>query len=330
MPDFFAGITYPGARALGLASNQSVPTTQPLGYTVKKDGVVHIFLLRQKFLEMRNASLELVFVHELVHALQYQHGLLTNNRTNFREAFPKWTTDAMVVSTAIIEGDAMMVTKRYQMKYGRNLSFPSYPRPIPIRGRWQHALGLAPYYFGLQFYQQLSIPLHKHNLLFTNPPNSSRGIVHPSAVDVLPALPSSLAQSGNLDNSFTAIRSDRIGEIVIRRALRVNEISSNVATSAATGWVNGRMVYYEHTSDRVVVRWVTRWRSPTEANEFLTIWQRMLSLRGARRVNGTVVMPATSTTPKTVYILEQNGANITIVSGPSISLVRSFHNSHTT
>ncbi|MFB6112046.1 MAG: hypothetical protein ABEJ35_05860 [Halobacteriaceae archaeon] len=321
LPNEFLGIRPAGALALGLASNATVSPTQALGYTVRRGGEVHIYLMSRAGLATYNSSQELIFVHELVHALQYQHGLVGNGREKLRQRFANWTTDTRLVARAMVEGDAMVTTVAYQRLYAPNQTYASFPRPLPPRGSWQSALVTAPYAVGLEYFRTIGQSPSTRSAAIRNPPNSSRYLLHPNASPARTRLPPSSGTVG----SFDRLRSDTVGELVIRRALRLNGLSARRAREAARGWVEGRMTYYDGPKG-TVVRWTTRWTSEGDAVAFVDAYTTAFDRRNASRADGLLIVPATATTPRTALRVVHRGSRVVILAARDPALIRAFQN----
>jgi hypothetical protein len=312
--DRFAAIRPSGARALQLYSNGSTERRQPLGYTVERDSV-HVYLMNASDVTQYGVTQEDVLAHEFVHALQFQHDLLTPSRTGFRSQFPRWTTDARLVSTALIEGDAMWVTEQYLDRYDRgNYSVADYNRTL-ARAAWPHSVAGLPYYYGYQFYAQTGSSPEERTEALARPPNATAGLLHPSESGAPAPLPDApeVAEDG-----LTQFHTDTVGELVVRHALRMNGLSFTQSAEIAEGWANDRMYYYVPENGTVpMTHWVTVWDGEAEAREFADGWRSLLDENGAQSVGDALRVPASDEAPAIYYVVEQEGNVVRITAASS-------------
>ncbi|MFC7079589.1 hypothetical protein [Halorussus caseinilyticus] len=309
--DEFAAIRPAGAETLQLYSNASTERRQPLGYTVERQAAVHIYLLNDSDLEDYGVSQEVVLAHEFVHALQFQHELLTPSRTQFRSQFPRWTTDSRLVTTAMVEGDAMWVTEQYVRRYGDgDYSVTEYNRTL-ARAAWPHSVAGTPYYYGYEFYEAAGSSPAERSAAIEGPPNSTAELLHPTEpranvpVPDAPEIPDS--------EKLTRYHTDTVGELVIRHSLRMNGLSFQRAADAADGWAADRMYYYAAAGAAgPATHWVTAWEDEREAREFAAAWRSMLDARGARSAGDTVFVPASDHASGIHYVVSREGATVRI------------------
>jgi hypothetical protein len=314
MRDEFGSIRPVGSQTLQLYSNASTERRQPLGYTVQRQAAVHIYLMNDSDLESYGVSQEVVLAHELVHALQFQHDLLTPSRQQFESEFQQWTTDSRLVTTALVEGDAMWVTEQYFARHGEgNYSVEDYNRSL-ARAAWPHSVAGTPYYYGYEFYERSGSSPVERSSAIEAPPNSTAEILHPGErVERAPVpRPPDISESEKL----TRYHSDTVGELVIRHSLRINDLSFARAAEVADGWSNGRMFYYAAAGAAgPATHWVTVWENESEAREFATAWRSMLEANGARAVGNTLSVPTSDHAPGIHYVVEREGETVRITAG---------------
>ncbi|WP_435176060.1 hypothetical protein [Halorussus sp. AFM4] len=329
--DSFGAIRPAGAKALQLYSNASTERRTPLGYTVERQAAVHIYLLNDSALAAHDVSQQAVLAHEFVHALQFQHGLLSPSRAGLRSEFPRWTTDARLVTTALVEGDAMWVTEQYLRRYGRgDYSVAEYNRTL-TRAAWTHSVAGTPYYYGYAYYERTGGAPAERTGAIRDPPGSTAELLHPgervasAPTPPVPELPESA--------EFPRTHTDTVGELVVRHALRLNGLSFGRAAAAADGWAADRMSYYAGPGAAgPATHWETVWASPSEAREFAAAWRAMLAANGADGTgeydadgtgeydadgtgeNGveTLSVPASDQAPGMHYAIERDGATVRI------------------
>ncbi|WP_132056850.1 hypothetical protein [Halorussus amylolyticus] len=324
--DQFADVRPEGARALQLYSNASTDRRMPLGYAVERADGVHIHLMNASDLAKYDIAQEVVLAHEFVHALQFQHDLISPSREEFRTHFGEWTTDTQLVATAVVEGDAMWTTREYVDAYaGGGYSVGDYNRTL-ARPAWPHSIAGAPYYYGHEYYRASGGSPDERSAAIRRPPNSTAELLHPDASAgsgaraPLPAPPNSSQEFGEL----TTYHEDTVGELAIRHALRINDVSYADAAAAADGWANDRM-YYATEQATSATHWVTVWDDETEAAEFAETWRGMLDARGAKTgANGTLVVPASDDAPSVHYVVERDGDTVRITTAPDAALAERF------
>lgn len=315
MRDEFGAIRPVGAQTLQLYSNASTERRQPLGYAVERQAAVHIYLMDDSDLEAYGISQDVVLAHELVHALQFQNDLLSSSRREMRSQFRYWTTDTRLVTTALVEGDAMWVTEQYLARYGdSNYSVTSYNRSL-ARSAWPHSVAGTPYYYGYEFYAMAGSAPDERSDEIESPPNSTAELLHPGErVEHAEIAPPEIPDAENL----TRYHADTVGELVVRHTLRINNLSFARAAEVADGWAGDRMYYYAAAGARgPATHWVTAWESEREAREFASAWRSMLAANGARSTadtptGDTLFVPASDHAPGVHYVVQREGATVRI------------------
>lgn len=325
IPPRFLGIDRAGAVALGLATNTTISTGLQLGLTVQIGGVVQIRLMSRAGLSALNMSQELVLAHELTHALQYQHGLIGNNRAVLRSKFTEWTTDTRLVARAVIEGDAMSTMLTYRNLYAPDAAYTPFTELNFSDNNWQATLSTAPYEAGLHYFRTVGTSPSAKQAAFADPPNSTRLVLDPDAAPGVGSLPEPPSAVGE----FRRTQTDSIGPLAIRELLSVNELSGTRAERVVAGWVDGRMSYY-FDEGRWVVQWQTQWETTREAAMFVRAYRDQFDTRSPYRVDGLFVVPGTNTTPQTVADIDCEGRVVQIIAGESIDIVKSFRAESTT
>jgi len=317
--DQFGEIRPAGARALQLYSNATTERRTPLGYAVERGDGVHVYLMNATDLAAYNVSQEVVLAHEFVHALQFQNDLLSSSREGFRSTFPRWTTDARLVTTALIEGDAMWTTEEYVARYGgSDYSFADYNRTL-ARAAWPNSLGGAPYYYGYEYYRATGGSPDERSAAIGSPPNSTAELLDPDRPAPRAELPAAPGSSQAFD-ALTRYHTDTVGELALRHALRINGQSFAAAAAAADGMANDRMYYYTEEAT-TATHWVSVWESSGEAAEFEAAWRELLDDRGATPgENETLLVPGGDHAPAVHYVVERTGDTVRITAAPNADL----------
>jgi hypothetical protein len=316
--DRFGAIRPAGARTLQLYSNASTDRRQPLGYTVDRDSV-HVYLMNASDVAQYGVSQEAVLAHELVHALQFQHDLLTPSRTDFRSQFQRWTTDARLVTTALVEGDAMWVTEQYLDRHDRgNYSVADYNRTL-ARAAWPHSVAGLPYYYGYRYYEATGSSPEERTATLAQPPNVTAELLHPDASIAPAPLPD--APDINDADKLKQYHTDTVGELVVRHAFRMNGLSFARSADLAEGLANDRMYYYVAEAARgPTTHWVTVWENASEAREFAGGWRALLRENGAESVGDTLHVPASDEASGLYYVIEQDDDAVRVTAAPSEEL----------
>lgn len=294
-----------GAVALGLKTNA----------TVRSGGVLGVTYAGPRIVLRENVSIypqEVVFAHELTHALQYQHDF-TAIRAGTSGLLD---TDRTLAVRGVIEGDAQLTALHYRNHYLPNASRPVLDLGAVTRERWQAAFSSAYYHYGYEYVRATTNTTEGRNAALRAPPNTTRALLHPGVNDTTPTLADPPRASG-----LTAVEYDTVGELGIRLALRANGVSKADAASAAFGWRNDRMTYY---TDAGAVHWRSAWQNESEAAAFVDAWRDMLDARNATENDGLLVVPATDTTPRFFTAIETDGTRVTVVSGVNESAVRAL------
>ena len=311
--DRFGAIRPAGARALQLYSNASTERRQPLGYTVERDSV-HVYLMNASDVAQYGVSQEAVLAHEFVHVLQFQHDLLSPSRASFRSAFQRWTTDARLVTTALVEGDAMWVTEQYLDRHDRgNYSVADYNRTL-ARAAWPHSVAGLPYYYGYRYYEATGSSPEDRTATLARPPNATAELLHPDESISPTPLPDA---PGVADDGLTEYHTDTVGELVVRHAFRMNGLSFAQSADLAEGWANDRMYYYvPENGTTPMTHWVTVWENASEASEFADGWRALLRENGAESVGDALHVPASDEASGLYYVVEQDDDVVRVTAAP--------------
>ncbi|WP_276298901.1 hypothetical protein [Halorussus lipolyticus] len=321
MPDEFGAILPIGAQTLQLYSNATTERRQPLGYAVERQAAVHIYLMDDDDLADYGLTQEVVLAHELVHALQFQHDLLSPSRRELRSQFEYWSTDSRLVTTALVEGDAMWVTEQYLARYDdSNYSVRSYNRSL-ARSAWPHSVAGTPYYYGYEFYERAGSSPAERSAAIEAPVNSTAELLHPgerverAEIPAPPEIPDA--------EQLTRYHADTVGELVVRHSLRMNNLSFARAAKVADGWAGDRMYYYAAAGAKgPATHWLTKWESEAEAREFATAWRSLLETNGARSTGDTLFVPASDHAPGLHYVVRRDGATVRITAAERAETAR--------
>jgi hypothetical protein len=213
------------------------------------------------------AGVELLLVHEYVHAIQYQSAQL-EVQAPMRDTLTK-TIGGRTTSRAIVEGAAVYVSEAYAREHDL-----AWTQGTPMEMRrclYEHAprgVGeiYAQYYFGGEhFAARLDSPANL-SAVYQRPPRTAEELLHglergsepPAALNV------TVADSGDWR---VAERGHR-GELFVR-ALLANQLPDDRAARAAAGWGEDVAVLFgEGTESAQAAAWVLRFDTAADADEF--------------------------------------------------------------
>lgn len=239
-------------RALGFESRR-VDTGSPVGYT-PREGPVSIAPGNGS-----SEQVERVLVHEFVHVVQFESGMLPR-AGSARTA----TTDRRKTWLALREGGAVYVTDVYAHRYldVRNDSAVVAAR----RERSPTARSaLAPYYVGHRYVAARIDDPAALPTVYADPPRTTEQLVHGySRAEEPPRALTVTARTGA--SGWVRTGTDTAGELTTRNAL-TTALSPSRAATAAAGWGTDRLLAFEGTDSNRGWVWVHRWDSPGEADE---------------------------------------------------------------
>jgi len=310
-PDRVAYLGLSGTQALQLSSSARVETFRSPGLTLLGATGVRVRLLEAEAVRADwNVSQEAVLAHELVHALQFQR-VGTFSVREYR------TTDAYLAALAMFEGDAVLVSEQYADRHldGETIGRSFYNRSFD-RGSAPFSVSNGAYAAGYRYFATLNASPADRTAAIRSPPNTTAAVLHPRTDIERPPLPAAAE-----NETYEVVGEDRPGELVIRRAFRVNGVGYRDSAAAAAGWRNGSLYRYSAPSS-TPVHWVTRWASAAEAREFADAWRALLDSRNATRRGGLLVVPATETTDQQLYHVAVRGDTVHVTAGETTPGVR--------
>lgn len=231
-----------------------------------------------------NALEELVYAHELMHALQDQHFALGL----FASESDPLGFEADLALRSLAEGEARLIEELYlnsdQFTDDQRVElFNVYQRlfrprqftldPIPVLVTQFE----FPYETGREFVDFILAAQGWEGLnrAWANPPQSTEHILHPDRylAGDLPRDVSLNSLETGLGSDWTLIREDVFGEFYLREYL-AQELDETSVDLAATGWGGDRYQVYNRTdSDEVVMMLRTAWDDGEEAGQFATAIQ---------------------------------------------------------
>ncbi len=242
-----------------------------------------------------------VAVHELTHALQDQHYDLKKFLDGRSD-----NGDRSLAYSALIEGDAtaVMLDNDRRLKHmpqlekeqniessilmqilGMNIGGGGVPESLK-------AMLIFPYTSGLHFVHAILRGNGYKGLdsVYQRPPQSTREILHPEEYlsgTLKLEIPSEgeLAPPGTQDEKSAAVEyTDVIGEFGIASLFSNSAVVADARTRASVGWKGDRLAVYAEQNGRRTVRWLTRWESERDAEEFRQAYSSFIEDRYKTRV----------------------------------------------
>lgn len=232
----------------------------------------------------------LVLVHELVHALQDQHfdlsALLAATETS----------DAANALSAVVEGDAMLVSTAFT-----TLTTPREASPEALQGLTAEPQRLASWLGGAEaraaagpelasapaivreplisaYYDGLLYAAHayrqgaEHRAIdqaLRTPPTATARILHPEqpAIRPSPVVPS--RGRWLRTHGYVAVAQDTLGELEIRIFFQAGTpwATARRAQEAAEGWTGDRVQIFRSAQGHTLALWVMRWATVRDARE---------------------------------------------------------------
>ncbi|MFT4890412.1 MAG: PGF-CTERM protein [Halobacteriales archaeon] len=278
-------------------------------------------------------------VHELQHALQDQHGLLSGRRD---------THDGDLAASGIVEGDANVVEHEYEERCGGEWS--CIPEPAATGGDGPSInLGLfvsvfVPYSDG----PTLVADLRERdgwsavNEALRSPPESTEQVIHPDKYPEETPVPVRVRDrsAGSWDRFETddGYRWDTVGEATLYAAFWHNGViergylrsdSSSLSPyeydhPITAGWGGDRIVPYTNGSAEGYV-FATTWDSKRDARQFHEGYLELLRSQDAELVRPGVYRVPESSPYADAFRVVRNGTRVTVVNAPTVGALNAVH-----
>ena len=250
---------------------------------------------KKQFIMLDTMSRQLqlpVAVHELTHALQDQRFGLTD----FLD--PKeGESDELMARAALVEGDATAIMQDFMSgragSSSKGLSEISVPEPaIKVPDTLERIL-LFPYLDGLTFVRHVQRfgGMAAINTAFSQPPKTSRQILHPEQYVTRSFIPEEmpLDEVERPADGATRIYDDTVGEFSISALLGGALSSKERGAACAQGWRRDRVAIFKGGKGERFISWMSEWDSKGEALEFEECYREMLKVRYQKDVGGDFV-----------------------------------------
>ncbi|MCS6836209.1 MAG: hypothetical protein NZ750_09355 [Anaerolineae bacterium] len=238
---------------------------------------------------------QIIFVHEMVHALQDQHFDLTTYLLGADGQ--RLPSDELMARLALAEGDAMLVMNVYAQRVSaanplgtlfqlaqasaQNPALIIPPSAPPIVQRQL----LWPYEQGEAFVRALFRQggWGAVNAAYANPPRTTEQVFHPQKYlggeEGQPV--SQRDASAALGQGWTLVEDGVLGQFFLREWLRT-QLGRDQAHRAASGWGGDAYHLYEDGSGRSVIAFASVWDNRDERDEFAQALRAMLEARQGR------------------------------------------------
>ncbi|WP_336035016.1 hypothetical protein [Halobacterium yunchengense] len=207
------------------------------------------------------ARVEQVLAHEFVHVAQLRgeivpwFGALSLSRVSLDERFAR---------RALVEGGAVYVTDAYTRAHlpGERLQSERVAAAYE-NGSAGNRVVWSQYHFGVRYVGDAVDAPGDLPAVYEDAPETTENVLHPGERDAVVPLDVDV-EAG--EYTRTESPTVRAGELLARIVLR-DATNESVATEAAAGWGNDRVVAFADGADSHVA-WVTRWDTTRDADEF--------------------------------------------------------------
>lgn len=268
--DHFVGIDSEGAKALNLYRNESSDELIRPGYARPVYDIVEITIADAASLDEAGMSQEAILAHEVVHALQFQHGLVETG------GFLAMDTDEWLAQRAIVEGDAALIERAYVDRYVETSHYSIAEfNTTGHGGHWTTDLAVLPYYYGAKYLEDSD--LDERTRILESPPTATSEIVAPESGVPEPTGPLPEPTDPGVDGAGSHVASDRVGALVLRTSLRSNGIPYERVAAATADWRNDRMDYYRTDSGTWAIQLTVRFEDSDAARFFAETWTEMIT-----------------------------------------------------
>lgn len=241
---------------------------------------------------------QMVLAHEICHAFQDSNFSLLDLGAEDSE-----NADRALAALSIAEGDATILMSEYFAKHGNPLDlFRFLPSMLSMDQEKLNAAPLAiqesllfPYLDGMKFFQALRGRLPDgakrtgaypnaawRKAVFLKPPQTTQQILHPELY-LSQKMPAQIA-TPKMEGTAGKPTVNVAGEFGVRLLL-APMLGNERAAKAAEGWNGDKVAVADATQgNRRRVRWVTRWDSRQEADEFAAALEEALKARFAGKL----------------------------------------------
>lgn len=214
-------------------------------------------------LSTRPVALEYTLAHEYTHVVQHETGVYEDLLRG------RFSTDAMAVRTAVLEGAAVYAADTYWRRYIRRNGRPT----DDVRQAYRRSTGVtwyevAKYRFGYRYVEARTDSPVGLPSVYAAPPRTTEAVIHTLPADTEAPVELSVNVSGESRDWFLLPSRTRMGELFVRAVLRT-ELSETAAAGGADGWGNDvRLAFSGENTTRRGYVWVLRWDDRKNATAF--------------------------------------------------------------
>jgi hypothetical protein len=258
-----------------------------LGSMGKTAGNLSDQVLKSLGVDVAGQLFDITAVHELTHAIDDQHYDIETHMERLENAD---SDDAALAYQCVCEGDANRIMIDYVGSIGLDKSMLEGMTGSSIRAMegmmgydpFVERLSIAPYFLGETFVNYVYNNRGADGLvdIFTNPPSSMEQVIHPERYELVPDLPSTVANP-DLSKALPGWKLDAkstMGEFVISFMFET-KLGATLAEQVADGWDGDRITTWRAPNGDVAGAWVTVWDDETQAREFYTNYLDLLEKR---------------------------------------------------
>jgi hypothetical protein len=263
---------------------------------------------------------EIVFAHEMTHALQDQD-------LNLSGLTASQLDDQNIAVTALIEGDAtscqvdyLMANKRLIPAVVAQMNSPELSSAqLDSAPPYLRATLLFPYEQGLTFVNAL-----KKNggwsavdKAYARPPVSTEQVLHPEKylANEQPVKVTVPDLTSTLGSGWTAVDTNDFGELGVRVLLAGQPESKPDANRAAAGWGGDEYRVWANGGQTAIV-WQTAWDTTRDAGEFSDALGRYEAQRWNVRAASPVAGQRWFTSASAVTVIIEGGQDVTYILAP--------------
>jgi len=250
---------------------------------------------RKEFVMLDTMAAQLqipVAVHELTHALQDQKFGLTH----FLDPKER-ESDELMARAALVEGDATAIMQEFMsgrsVKVAKDISEVSVPESTVKVPETLERILLFPYLDGLTFVRHVQRlgGFSAINAAFSNPPRSSREVLHPEQYINRSFVPRELPRDEveRPNEKVSLVYADTVGEFAVSALLGTALSSKQRGAGCAEGWRRDRVVVFNGEGAKRFVSWMSEWDSQEESTEFYECYREMLKVRYQKDVGSEFV-----------------------------------------
>jgi hypothetical protein len=178
-------------------------------------------------------------------------------------------------------------------KASKGLSEVTFPESTVKVPEILERILLFPYLDGLTFVRHVQRfgGLAAINGAFSNPPKTTREILHPEQYVNRSFIPEELSREDveRPVDKASPIYADTVGEFALSALLGTALSSKPRGAACAEGWRRDRVIIFKGEGDKRFVSWMSEWDSKDESTEFYECYREMVKTRYQKDVGSELV-----------------------------------------